>query len=295
MSEAADNPAFEEVQPEAAPPPINSVRGMILEPAVRNYLIAGAAALAMVFLIMLSNGSDIGGFLLAMLGALGILFRWPATPTFFLLILLYFLVFPFGDPFSSFRNIGELRRGNFRVADVLLVFSVITYLACHYRVYAIAANGLPYEPRRGKKHARRPVDLVSKGEIPRFLWLAGAVVLVGQFIWLLTTSVDIDVNDDFPLHIADDSELYGFRRESGAFPLWVLRLAVLFGIGFFGTLLARLVFGYWRLRLMSPAEGGLMLQEADWSETHRERVRIEKWRAWQQAKNKKQREAEEKS
>ena len=294
MSEAADKPELEEVDPEGPPPKINSIRGMVREPAVRNYLIAGAAALAMVFLIVLANGSEIGGVLLVLIGGGGMFLRSPAAPTFFLLFLLYFLVFPFGDPTAAFRNIGELRRGNFRVADVLLVFSVVTYLACHYRVYAIAANGLPYEPRRAHRHARRPVDLVSKGEIPRFLWLAGAVVLGGQFVWLLATNLNIDVNADFPLHLAEDSELYG-RREPGAIPLYVLRLLILFGIGFFGTLLARLVFGYWRLRLMSAAEGGLMLQEADWGETHRERVRIEKWREWQQVKTKKKRETEEKS
>lgn len=286
MSPAEDKPAYEEVEPEAPPAPINSVRGMIQDPAARNYLIAGGAALLMVFLILLGNGSDIGGFFLIVIGASGMLLRWPAMPSIFLLVLLYFLVFPFGDPTSSFASVYELRNGRFRIADVLLVFSVTVYLACHYRVYGIAANGLPYEARRGHKHARRPTYLVRKGEIPRFLYLAGAVVLAGQFLWLLATSVDVDVNEMFPFYIANDSELYG-RRDRRLLELWQLRLLVIFGLGFFGVLLARLVFGYWRLRLMSAAEGGLTLQEADWTETHRERVRIEKWREWQKAREKK--------
>jgi len=282
---------YEEVEPEAPPAPINSVRGLIQDPAARNYIIAGAAALGMIFLILLNNGSDIGGAFLFLLGAAGMLLRWPAVPSFFLLVLFYFLVFPFGDPTSAFPTLYELRTGRFRVADVLLVFSVVVYLACHYRIYGIGANGLPYEARRRTKHARRPTHLVRKGELPRFLYLAGGVVLAGQFAWLLATSVDADVNDDFPFFVASDAELYG-RRDRRLFDLWQLRVLVIFGIGFFGILLARLVFGYWKLRNMSAAEGVLALQESDWGQTHRERVRIEKWREWQQAKTKKQKEKE---
>jgi len=288
-------PATPEVEAtEAPPPPINSMRGMVTDPAVRNYLIAGFAALAMIFLLMLSNNSDIGGLLLALLGAAGMLFRKPAAPSFFLLILLYFLVFPFGVPDEPIRSSFELRKGHFRVADVLLAFSVLVYLACHYRIYVITANGLPYEMRRYNRHARRPTYLVRTGEIPRFLQIAGVVVIVAQFAWLLATNVDADPEASFPFHIAEESELYG-RRERGEMSLWQLRLLVLFGIGFFGILLARLVFGYWRLRLMTAPEGALAVQEADWSETHRERVRIEKWREWQKAREKKKADAKENS
>jgi hypothetical protein len=55
-------------------------------------------------------------------------------------------------------------------------------------------------------------------------------------------------------------------------------MLVILGLGFFGTLLARLVFGYWRLRRLSAAQGRMMLQESDWTETRRERVRIEVWK-----------------
>lgn len=278
---------YEEVEPEAPPAPINSIRGMIQDPACRNYLIAGGSALLMVFLILLGNGSDIGGMFLLILGAAGMLLRWPAMPSIFLLVLLYFLVFPFGDPFTSFASIYEIRNGRLRVGDVLLVFSVLVYLACHYRVYGIAANGLPYEARRRHKHARRPTYLVRKGELPRFLYLAGGVVLVGQILWLIATSTDVDVSETFPFYFASDADLYGYGRDPRLLNLWQLRVLVLFGLGFFGVMLAKLVFGYWRLRLMSAAEGGLALQESDWSETHRERVRIEKWREWQKTREKK--------
>ena len=58
------------------------------------------------------------------------------------------------------------------------------------------------------------------------------------------------------------------------------RFVVLVGFLFFGTLTARLVFGYWRLRMMGPAEGEMILLDGGWSETSRDRQRIEKWRIW---------------
>ena len=47
-----------------------------------------------------------------------------------------------------------------------------------------------------------------------------------------------------------------------------------------GTLVARLVFGYWRLRVMTPAQGAMLLMDTGWDETKRERVRVEGWRMW---------------
>ena len=58
------------------------------------------------------------------------------------------------------------------------------------------------------------------------------------------------------------------------------RFVVLVGVLFFGMIIARLVFGYWRLRMMGAAEGGMILLNEGWSETRRERQRQEAWRIW---------------
>ncbi len=42
----------------------------------------------------------------------------------------------------------------------------------------------------------------------------------------------------------------------------------------------RLVFGYWRMRMMTAAEGAMVMTDTSWAESHRERVRVEKWRIW---------------
>ena len=48
----------------------------------------------------------------------------------------------------------------------------------------------------------------------------------------------------------------------------------------FTALLGRLVFGYWRLRVMKPDEAGMALQDAGWDESRRELTRVEGWRRW---------------
>jgi hypothetical protein len=58
------------------------------------------------------------------------------------------------------------------------------------------------------------------------------------------------------------------------------RFVVLVGFLFFGMIIGRLIFGYWRLRTMNAAEGGMILLDGGWSETRRERQRQEAWRIW---------------
>jgi hypothetical protein len=278
MTTTAEQPAFELVEEE--PPEVDTLRGMFQNAGVRNYLFAGLAALAMISLILLQQGSDIGALLLLLVGAAGMILRWPATPTLFLVVLLWFLMFPFGLP-PAYESHFDIQRRHFAVADVLLAFSIVVYLACHHRVYGLTEQVMPQELRFGRKRkpTRRPVELIRRGEIPRLLYLAAGAVIAGQLIWLLATSLEIDVNADFPLVSASTSR-FGRRRPSEELSLWYTRLLILLGIGFFGTLLARLVFGYWRLRTISAAEGGMMLQDAGWNETRRERSRIEYWRDW---------------
>ena len=176
MSANGELPDAEMVEEPAAPPDPGTLRGLIEIPGIRNYLFTGLAALAMIFMIMLGQSSDIGGLLLVILGAAGMIFRWPAMPTFFLLVLLWFLIFPFGIP-PAYENSQELSRGHFRVADVLLAFSVVVYLAAHYRIYVLTAQALPSEGRQGRKKPK-PISSAGRQSMPRRgsqnLRLAGA-------------------------------------------------------------------------------------------------------------------------
>ena len=80
--------------------------------SVRNFTFAGLGALGMMFLILLQQASDYGGVLIVVIGSCGILLRWSAAPYFVLLILTWFLIFPFGDPTVYFRNELEIIEGH---------------------------------------------------------------------------------------------------------------------------------------------------------------------------------------
>lgn len=252
------------------------------EPGVKNYLFAGLAALAMVFVVLFQNGSDLGGLLVAIIGVAGLVVRWAAAPYLFVVILVYFIVFPLGVPDPGISNPAEIRYGRFRVADMVLVFSAVVYLACQFRVFGLVKQAVPFDrtPRNGEQPARRPAALIPTGEITRLLYLAAGVVLAGQFLWLFATGVEVNAGSTFPLRVAAPRRLPFDPDESPATLSPVAsRFVLLTGVVFFGTLLARLVFGYWRLRVMGPAEAAMVVQEAGWNETRREDVRVAKWRA----------------
>jgi hypothetical protein len=259
------------------------VLALYREPGVKNYLFAGLAALAMVFVVMFQRATDIGGMMLVAIGLGGLLLRWNAAPTLFLLVLSCFLVFPTGIPGPLVPNPYEIRQGRFRVVDMVLVFSVLVYLACQYRVFGLVKQAVPFErlPRKGEHPTRRPAGIIAAGEITRLLYLVAGVVLVGQLVWLFVTGVEVEAGRTFPLRLSGDRR-YGFDPDEVPATLSPVstRFVLLTGVLFFGTLLARLVFGYWRLRVMGPGEAAMVLQEAGWNETRRENVRLAKWQVW---------------
>jgi hypothetical protein len=262
------------------PPDPESLAGRFADPAVRNYLFTGLAALAMVFVVLFQRGTDLGGLLLITLGAAGMVLRWPGAPLFFLLVLFWFLIFPFGIP-DAYHNPSEIIEGRFRPEDLVIVASVVIYMMCHYRLYGLTAQALPFEnrfPRKDDKPSRRPVALIAPGEMARMLYLAGAVVLAGQLVWIFATHTQVLVRGGISFRFAAPEPTSA--RPAGDLSAETTRFILLTGLLFFGTVLARLVFGYWRLRQMSPAEGRMILNDASWDETRRERARVENWRAW---------------
>jgi hypothetical protein len=267
--------------------PLDALVGRFADVRVRSLLFAGLGGLAMVFVVMFERGSDVGGLLVAVLGAAGLVLGWRRSPVFVLLILLYFLIFPDGLP-PPYEDEFELSDGNFRLPDLLLAAALVVYLSAHYRLYGITTQAMPLDAGGyGRKPAprKRPPDLIRQGELARLFYLTGAVVVVAQIVWAVVTNLEVDVLADFPFRISDVPPR---RRDANSdLASWRTRLVAVAGLLFFGALLARLVFGYWRLRRMSPAEGGMVLQDAGWDETRRERTRVETWRKWQAERAKK--------
>jgi hypothetical protein len=77
------------------------------EPRIRNYVFAALGSLAMILLILLEQGSNLGGMLIVLIGVSGVLLRFTAAPVLIILILTY-LCFPVpslwpGIPGDCFR------------------------------------------------------------------------------------------------------------------------------------------------------------------------------------------------
>jgi hypothetical protein len=258
-------------------------RVLFQDPAVRNLTFTALGALGMIFLILFQQGSDIGGLLIVIIGVCGILLRWFASPVFVVVILTYFMIFPFGTPFDSFQSKWEISDGRFRVTDVMLVFSLLVYLACQYRIYGVVSQAVPFEGpvrRKGETPARRPPALIRPTELGVLLGTCAAFVVLGQLLWWFANASEVVPTDDFPLRWVEINPQMGDDALPGGMSTGTTRFVVIAGFLFFGTLLARLVFGYWRLRMMGAAEGGMVLLNGGWTETSRERQRLETWRIW---------------
>jgi hypothetical protein len=254
--------------------------------AIRPYLYGALGGLTMTFLVMFMNGSDIGGILVVLLGLAALCLRWTAAPPFMLLIVCYFQVFPFFVPELGFDNPYEVRETHFRVQDVVLVMALVVYLRCTYRVFGLVQQSMPFENalrRKGEHPTRRPTSHIDENEIGWLIGISAALVILGQIVWWLVNSIDFVPTDSFPLQWADTNSLARYRRggrEAGEFGPGGSRFFVILGVLFFGFLLVRLVFGYWRLRMMSAVEGAMVVTDTSWAQSHRERVRVEKWRIW---------------
>lgn len=257
--------------------PIDQFLDRFADERVRTLLFAGLGGLALLFAALFLRGSDVGALLVAVIGAAGLTIGWRASPGFVLLILLYFLIFPDGIP-ELYPDEEELEFGHFRVGDLLLVAALVVYLSAHYRLFSITTHAMPAEGRSKAGPWKRPAGLIRRGELLRLLYGTAAFVVAGQIVWGVVATVEVDVLAPFPFYLPEDAT--AFRRRGGDLNPWLTRLVALAGLLFFGTLLARLVFGYWRLRLLTPAEGAMLLTNTGWEETHRERVRVEGWRMW---------------
>jgi hypothetical protein len=266
---------------------------LFLDTSVRNFVFVALGALGMIFLILLQQASDIGGLLVVFVGLCGILLRWRASPAFVLILLTYFMVFPFGIPAGAFENGWEIEEGRFRVTDIMLVLSVLVYLACQYRIYGFVSQAVAFEGairRKGETPARRPPALIRPAELGILLGACAVFVVLGQLIWWLANAVEVVPIEDFPFQWARPGHTILNRGTSatsttGGMNTGTTRFVVIVGLLLFGSLLARLTFGYWRLRMMKPAEGGMALLDGGWSETSRERQRQEKWRIWGQKRS----------
>ncbi|MDY3555864.1 hypothetical protein R5W24_005010 [Gemmata sp. JC717] len=262
------------------------IRLLATDAAARPYVLATLAALVMIFVVLFMSGSDLGGIIVVLFGAAAMALRWTAAPPFLLLVIAYFQLFPFGVPDPGSENPYQVRESHFQVTDMVLVMAVLVYLRGQYRLFGLVHQIVPPDSalkRKGEVPVRRPTAHIRPDELAWMLAASGALVLIGQAVWWLVNALEfVPMESGVPFRWADPRSLRAFSRDQppGEFRPGQNRFFVLLGILFFGTLLVRLVFGYWRLRVMNASEGAMVLADTSWGESHRERVRLEKWRVW---------------
>jgi hypothetical protein len=190
---------------------------------------------------------------------------------------------PFGIPGEGYADKWRIEDERFTVTNVLLVMSVLVYVICQFRIFGLVHQAVAFEgvvKRKDEPPTRRPPGLIRASELGVMFAVAAGLVVFGHLVWWFVNGVEVAPAEDFPLRWVGTGRTIRLAEPDGGMPPGLTRFVVLIGMLFFGFLLARLVFGYWRLRTMGPAEGGMILLDGGWSETSRERQRLEKWRVW---------------
>jgi hypothetical protein len=253
------------------------------DPAVRSYTYTALGSLAMIFLILFQQGSDLGGVLVVVFGLCGVLFHWRSAVPFVLLVITYFMWTPFGVPGDGFENRWEIEDNRFKAVNVMLVLAVLVYVTSQYRLFGLVHQAMAYEGKSRRKDeppTRRPPSLIQPSELGVLFAVCVGLVLVGHVIWWLINVIEVVPTEGFPLRMGDGERRTVRVDVPGGLPPGLTRFVLLIGLLFFSFLMGRLVFGYWRLRTMGPLEAGMLLADYGWAEVCRERSRLEKWRVW---------------
>jgi hypothetical protein len=253
------------------------------EPATRAYTYTALGALAMIFLVLFQQGSDLGGLIIVVFGVCGVLFQWNLSVPVILLVITYFMWTPFGVPGDGFENRWEIEDNRFTAVNVMLVLAVLVYVVCQYRIFGLVHQGMAYEgsvKRKDEPPTRRPPNLIQPSEVGILFAVSVGLVLLGHLVWWLLNVIEVVPSEPFPLRLSAADRRLPQANAPGALPPGFTRFVLLIGLLFVSFVLGRLVFGYWRLRTMGPLEAGMILVDAGWSEVSRERSRLEKWRVW---------------
>ena len=257
-------------------------------PSVRDYRLVGLGALTLLAAALVLRRPDPWVLLPALLGALGLLFRWRAGPVIVLLAVLLLLgswwvgTSP-GRIFAYLLGWVVLVAGRFRgiapqwrpgvpsrevvpVSDFLLAVSGLAYAAAQYRLLGLTRRLFP--AKKGEEPVRRSPALVTGHEVLTLL-AALAACGVGAALfwhWLQGQVTDLEIPDP---------------AWQGILVLWLFGGAVV---------AAAAGLRYLALRRMTAPEAQMYLQDVLWRETRGEQRRLNRWLAWARLKRRRREE-----
>jgi hypothetical protein len=206
-----------------------------------------------------------------LVGAVGLLFRWRATPI-LLLLTLAGTVFFTADTWDP-------------VGDLFLCAGALAYVVGFYRLQGMVQFIFPRDPRPRPEPPR-----LRPGQPPRRRWAppeppprrSPGLATAGEFVLFLMAlpawpvlgllAVQFLVPD---LEISGAGDSFGetLRKD-----LWPFRLLVWGGVA--GMLVVSGLLSYLAWGRRTPAEAALLVQDVVWRETAWEQRRLSSWRAW---------------
>jgi hypothetical protein len=263
-------------------------------PAVRDYGLICMGSLTLMVAALVLRRPDPWALLPALLGALGLLFRWRAAPIIVLLAVLLviwawwlgtspgrMLVYALGWVILIVRKfrgplprlgIGRGSHDVLPLSDLLLALSVLTYAAAQYRVQGLTRRLFPPPPRRRALAAVEGPEATKKAEELERRSPDG--VKGREFVALLAglaaCGVGAAVFWDWLKDRVTDLEIPNFVWQ-GILALWLLGGAIL---------IAAAALRYLAFRRMSAPEALLYLQDVLWRESRGEQRRLNRWLAW---------------
>lgn len=268
----------------ASHPPPATLANLLAQPSpARSYLFVGLSALTVLTVAQVLDASgDPVAVAPALVGAVGLLLRWTSTPIIVLIMLVYFLMFPSGEPINPGRS--DIPRSQFRLKDMIYVAMAGIYFLAHYRLLSLTTRAVPADAVGRTRSKRRPVVRSSDGpferEAGRGALVLLAATLLGQIAWYVINVFAIDLQRFPPIRLIPD--LIGSRRIPWppllSTPLHRL-LVMIFLMAVVGGLIW-FVTWYWRLLRLNRDEARMIVLDAGWREGRRELNRQAKWRSW---------------
>ncbi len=238
-----------------------------------HYQVLAAFCLAVVALVQFQAGLLLTNLLAALIGALGLMFRWRLAPILFVaLVAVAQFTLARDDHFVSLNRTMEFN-------DVLLCAAVLGYVSCLFRLQSIWHGILPTDtrmrtgaPRRVFPWLRRKTPLVPEKREAQFITPRELAWLVATLpLWAVAAQLA--------------NKLIPWEWYLLGFPAPFVRILVILWTLVVAFAVVNAVLSYWKHRDRDAARAQLYLQDLLWRDTRGEQRRLNRWLAWWKLKH----------
>ena len=225
-----------------------------------------------------------------LIASTGFLLGWRLIPGLYILVLSYFIVSPYGEIIWQTGS-SDVYGSAFRFLDILLSAAVLISIVSMVRYMSMTTMAIPSDiskslVRKSQVKRTRPDVIVSRDEFMQLFISVGLFTLASQLLWIVVTSLHVEVLNIPPFSIHGDVFLQLSPVDPrGRVSSPLNRFLVTIGIVSFVTLCLTTLFWYWKISHLSGLEARMTLLDTGWYENRRELNRQAKWIAWSNPRN----------